>query len=422
MGYAIIGTGPAGVVAAETLRNVDKQSEIVLIGNELEPPYSRMAIPYLLTGKVGEEGTYLRHDEKHYDSLGIRVVQGAVAKVDTKSKQLHMAGSGLGGLFKKKEPYDRLLIASGSSPNRPPIPGMDLPQVQSCWTLEDARAIEKLAQKGSRVVLMGAGFIGCIVMEALALRGVKLTVVEMGDRMVPRMMNSKAGRMIKSWCEHKGVTVHTSTQVTAIEPASKSQVLVRLASGESIEADLVISATGVKPNVGFLADTGIEIDQGIVVNRRMQTSIPDVYAAGDVAQGRDFSTGGSSVQAIQPTAVEHARIAALNMANQEVEHHGSLSMNVLDTLGLISSSFGSWMGVEGGTQAELCDESGYKYLNLQFEGERLVGATSIGLTQHVGVIRGLIQSRAQLGVWHERLQADPTRIMEAYLANMQVIT
>ena len=191
---------------------------------------------------------------------------------------------------------------------------------------------------------------------------------------------------------------------------------VSLESGEGLETDLVICATGVRPNTGFLEGSGLEIGQGIKVDSRLETNLEGVYAAGDVAEGLDFSTGGYSVQAIQPTATEHGRIAATNMAaGHELSYPGSINMNVLDTLGLISASFGSWQGVAGGSSAELSDLDGYRYLNLQFEEDRLVGASSLGLTEHVGVLRGLIQSRARLGVWLKRLKADPTRIMEAYL-------
>jgi NAD(P)H-nitrite reductase large subunit len=144
-------------------------------------------------------------------------------------------------------PFDRLLIATGSSPATPPIPGIAGPGVHSCWTLADARAIQALAKPGARVVQMGAGFIGCIILEALASRGVKLTVVEMGDRMVPRMMGPVAGGMIKQWCESKGVTVHTGTRVDAIERDDSPVLKVRLSTGQLLEADLVISATGVRP-------------------------------------------------------------------------------------------------------------------------------------------------------------------------------
>ena len=168
--------------------------------------------------------------------------------------------------------------------------------------------------------------------------------------------------MIARWCESKGVSVRTGTRVTEIARSNGSLVLAT-DSGDPIEADLVVCATGVSPNIGFLdgaagaagaagaraaAGTRIECDTGILVDHRLRTSVRDIYAAGDVAQGPDFSTGRQEVHAIQPTAVEHGRIAALNMAGADTPFRSSLSMNVLNTLGLVSSSFGLWMGVEGG--------------------------------------------------------------------------
>jgi NAD(P)H-nitrite reductase large subunit len=268
-------------------------------------------------------------------------------------------------------------------------------------------------------VLLGAGFIGCIILEALAERGVDLTVVEPMDRMVPRMMNQTAGGLLKRWCEDKGVQVLTGARAVAVQPGASS-LTVDLDRGQSLEADLVIRATGVQPNVGFLKGSGIDVDQGVLVSECLMTSADDVFAAGDVCQGLDVSTRQFHVQAIQPTAVEHGRVAAHNMTTDcRIPHSGNLNMNVLDTLGLISSSFGLWQGVDGGESAELLDADRFRYLNLQFRDDCLVGATSLGLTEHVGVIRGLIQSEKGLGVWKDRLVRDPTRLMEAYLASVQ---
>ena len=122
---------------------------------------------------------------------------------------------------------------------------------------------------------------------------------------------------------------------------------------------------------------------------------------------------------MQPTAADHGRIAAMNMAGHETKHAGSVNMNVLDTMGLIASSFGLCMGSDGGESAELRNDARYQYLNLQFEEDVLVGASSLGLTEHVGVIRGLIQTGVRLGHWKDRLMKDPTRVMEAYLARTQ---
>ena len=414
MRHVIIGAGPAGVVAAETLRGLDSQSAITLIGDEPEPPYSRMAIPYCLNDMIGEAGTYLRKTEGHYDGLNIEVVQDRVTALSTQDKTLTLVSGG-------SQTYDHLLIASGSTPTAPPIDGIDLPGVHACWTLDDYRRIIERAKPGSSIVLMGAGFIGCIILEALAARGVNLTVVELENRMVPRMMNEASGGLIKRWCEDKGVRVLTSTRVEGIESDSPNDMLkVNLSDGETLDADLVISATGVAPNTAFLEGSGIEVDHGILVNDRLQTNLDAVYAAGDVAQGRNFSTGEYSVQAIQPTAVEHARIAATNMSDgHEIKHQGSLNLNVLSTMGLISASFGAWEGVDGGDSAELSDSGRYRYLNLQFKEDVLIGAHSLGLTAQVGILRGMIQTGLHLGVWKDRLMRNPLNLTEAYVAATQ---
>ena len=402
------------MIAAETLRKADPNADITIIGDEPEPPYSRMAIPYYLIDNIEESGTYLRDPKKHFDSQKIEVVQQHVDSIDTAAKQVTLADG-------STRAYDKLLIATGSHPVSPPIPGLDLPQVHSCWTLEDARNIIKLAQPGSNVVLIGAGFIGCIILEALVKRGVKLSVVETGNRMVPRMLDENAGGLLESWCKKEGIDVHTSCSVDGIEGAADDQVEVSLSDGSKMTAALVITATGVKANIDLVKGTDIETDEGILVNRRMQSSNPDVYAAGDVAQGIDFSTGNHEVQAIQPTATDHGRIAALNMAGQGSEHHGTLNMNVLDTVGLVSCSFGLWMGVDGGESAELYNPDEYQYINLQFDGDHLVGASSVGKTQHIGVLRGLIETRVHLGEWKQRLMQDPSAIMEAYVGSTQEV-
>jgi NAD(P)H-nitrite reductase large subunit len=414
MKHVIVGAGPSGVIAAETLRKVDPTSSIIVIGDEPEAPYSRMALPYLIINKIDESGTYLRKDPSHYSNKEIDVIRDRVSVIDSKAKTLELQDH-------NPVSYDKLLIATGSHPVRPPIEGMDLPGIHSCWTLEDGRNIIKKAKPGANVVLMGAGFIGCIILEALALRKVNLTVIEMGDRMVPRMMDHTAGNLIKDWCLEKKVAVHTSTRVEAIVKGNDEALKVKLDSGKVLDADLVISATGVAANIQFLEGSGLETDFGVLVNDRLQSNVSDIYAAGDVCQGKDFSTGEYSVQAIQPTAADHGRIAAMNMAGRDTVHQGCINMNVLDTMGLISSSYGLWMGVDGGESARLCDESRYRYLKLEFEDDVLVGAQALGLTQHVGVLRGLIQTKLKLGKWKDHLLKDPTRIMEAYLANTQAI-
>jgi NAD(P)H-nitrite reductase large subunit len=410
MHHVILGAGPAGVIAAETIRKHQPQDVITIVGDEKEPPYSRMAIPYLLMGNIPEAGTWLRKGLGHFDALQIKLVQGRATHIDIGTRSVALDSG-------QQLRFDTLLIATGSTPIRPPIPGIDLPGVHPCWTLEDARKIMGLAVKGARVLQMGAGFIGCIIMEALAARGVHLSVVEMGDRMVPRMMGPTAGGMIKEWCEMKGVEVFTGTRVEAIDTATP--LSVRLSNGKRLTADLVISATGVRPAIGFLENSGIRCLLGVLTDEHMQTNVPGIYAAGDCAEAFDKISGKMMVSAIQPNAADQARVAGLNMAGQKAVLPGVTQINVLDTLGLVSASFGDWQGVPGGDQVELTDRAAGRHLCLQFKGDVMVGCNSIGWTDHVGVLRGLVEGQVRLGPWKEYLKQDPTRLMEAYLASAQ---
>jgi NADPH-dependent 2,4-dienoyl-CoA reductase/sulfur reductase-like enzyme len=480
MKHVILGAGPAGVIAAETIRKHAPHDQILIVGDEDEAPYSRMAIPYLLIGKVAESGTHLRHGASHFQDLRIDLKHARCTAVNAEQRSLTLSdGSAL--------TFDTLLIATGSRPVSPPIPGIDSPDVHPCWTLADARAIQQKATKGKRVLQMGAGFIGCIIMESLAARGVELTVVEMGDRMVPRMMGPTAGGMIKDWCEKKGVKVFTGARVTAIEPAGAAAAAstpaqaqaqaqahaadsapasggllhkiasffgagtpaaaaaeaamaaneaapaaptkptaapgkglrVKLSTGQTLHADLVISATGVKPNIEFLEKSSVKCLLGVLTDEHMRTSVPGIYSAGDCAEAFDKVSGKTIVSAIQPNAADQAYVAAMNMVGRPASLKGVTQINVLDTLGLVSTSFGNWEGVPGGQHVELTDRQAGRHLSLQFKGDVMVGCNSLGWTDHVGVMRGLVEGQVKLGEWKDQLLKDPTRLMEAYLASAQ---
>ncbi len=441
MKHVILGAGPAGVIAAETIRKHAPDDEILVIGDEPEPPYSRMAIPYLLVGKIDEEGTYLRRGANHFESLRIGLKRARAKSIDVEKRVVLLDGNTEVG-------FDRLLVATGSTPATPNIPGIHGRGVHTCWTLKDARAIAALAVPGARVIQMGAGFIGCIIMESLAARGVKLSVVEMGDRMVPRMMGPTAGGMIREWCESKGIAVYTGARVEAIDrpPAdaaptgllgkvaraigigrsapsptetqpTAAPMSVRLSTGVRLEADLVINATGVKPNIGFLENSGIICLQGVLADEHLQTNVPGIYAAGDCAEAFDKISGKTMVSAIQPNAAEQARVAAMNMVGREASLPGVTQINVLDTLGMVSASFGNWQGVSGGEHVEVTDRSAGRHISLRFDGDRMIGCNAIGWQQHLGVMRGLVEGEVRLTPeWKLRLLEDPTKVAEAYLA------
>ena len=178
-------------------------------------------------------------------------------------------------------------------------------------------------------------------------------------------------------------------------------------------ADVVIVSTGVKPRLHYLEGCDIDIDQGIVVDAHMQTNQLDVYAAGDCAQGLDFSTGKTAVHAVQPTATEHGRIAAANMVgNNNLRYKGSLNMNILDTLGLVTCSFGAWEGVAGGDSAEMYNPDNHQYVNLQFKDDVLVGANSV-VSRTPWRPEGLIETQIP-PEWKDRLKENPVNLVDAY--------
>ncbi len=406
MNHVIIGAGPAGVIAAETLREQDPRAAITLVSGERGEPYARMAIPYILAGRITEAGAHQRKHAGHFDDLGIRYL-------NHKAMQVHASANG--GSVDLDDgstlEYDRLLVATGSSPTVPPLSGTDLDGVVTCWTLEDARAIATRLKSGAKIVMVGAGFVAGVCMKSLVERGAQLSVIAGRTGQILRSMMTPVGsRLLQRWLEDKGVNVITQGRIDRIDPGPRLVMDTR-----TLDADLIILATGVHPNVSFLDSTGAEIDQGIVIDDRMRTTVPNVYAAGDVAQGRDFSTGEWVVHALQPTATEHGRVAALNMAGKDVPYRGSLGMNVLDTVGLISQTFGLWQGVDGGETAESINEDQFLYTRLCFDDDVLVGAISIGQGRSVGAIRGLIQTRRKLGAWKQRLLKDPQLVTDAFV-------
>jgi NAD(P)H-nitrite reductase large subunit len=408
MRHVIIGTGPAGVIAAETIRERAPADEILLIGREAEAPYARMAIPLLLAGQIREAGTHLRKDAEHFAKLGIAQRHGSVTHIDSRSRELWMDDGGTVA-------FDRLLIASGASPDLPAIPGIGSPGVHACWTLQDAHRIMRLARRGAHVILIGAGFIGCVVMEALAARGVRLTVIEKRSRLAPNMLSQGAGNMVQRWCENRGITVHTATRVGAIR-SDGTALAARLSSGQWLTADLIVCTTGASPNIGFARGSGIHCMQGIVVDAAMQTNVEGIYAAGDCAEVFDSATQATVISGVQANAADQAYCAALNMTGTRAFQHGVRQVNALDTMGLTATSFGQWRGVSGGQWVEFNDERYFRYLRLEFEKDMLIGFNAIGMTEQAAMLRHLVRDRVALGEWKDALLKDPTLVKEAYAA------
>ena len=407
----IVGAGPAGMYAAETIRSLDATAAITLVGDE--PPHARMALPYWLAGQVPRAQTLTGGPELYARlQLDARIGVRATALDPTAQRVELSDGTSL--------EFDALLLALGSRPRRLAIPGAELPGVQTMWSLADTETLLDGLQPGTEVCLIGAGFIGLIVLNALWKRRCKLQVVESADHILPRMLGVDAAGVAEQWLSARGVSLHPGEQVERIE-ADGSRRGVILADGGELSADRVILATGVQPNVELARAAGLKVESGILVDQRCRTSAPGIYAAGDCAAGPNLLGGPHEVHAIQPTAVDHGRVAGANMAGKDVEYPGSLSMNILDVAGLQCVSFGNWTGDGPDTQV-LRNAGSALYRKLVWDGGALVGAVfvgpmnDVGMLNDVGMVKGFIQSQVQWGEWTRHLQESPADLRRPYVA------
>ncbi|MEE8075452.1 MAG: FAD-dependent oxidoreductase [Candidatus Binatia bacterium] len=410
--HVIVGAGTAGWNAITTLRELDKgDSEIILVSEEA--PYSRMVLPYYLAQSIGESHVYTANPSRLAKlKVETRVGQRA-QQIDVASKKLVLKGGG-------EIPYDRLLIATGSSPIKAPVPGADGDNVHSFWTLAHARAVTASLRKDARVVVIGAGFISFTILNALVNRGAKLSVVELESRILPRMVDETGAAIVEKWLTERGVVVRTATKLSSIEDKNGAKLL-RFEKGPDLEADLVIMATGIRPNIEWARSSGIEINSGILVDDHCRTSVTDIFAAGDIAEGPDAVTGERVVHAIEPTAMQHGRVAAANMAGMDTAFEGSLLMNIVDVLDLEIASFGAWDDPKAEVfEAVQADRPAYR--KLLFRGGRVVGAILLGKTRDiwttndVGMLKGLVHTGVDLSDWKDHLRTNPFDVKRAFLA------
>lgn len=410
----IIGGGPVATNAIETIRQFDNQSQITLICDE--PAHSRMALPYWLSGQIPREHTYTS-DDAHYSKFGVDAKIGVrVDAVDADGKSLSLSdGSSLG--------FDNLLIATGASPLPLPVPGADLNGVQNLWTLDHTQSLLDAigTEAKPRVLMIGAGFIGFIMLNAMHKRGWDLTVVERETHVLPRMLDDGGAEIVQSWLTSRGISLHCGVSVKSISEGDDGAKIVELDNGTTCEADLVIVAIGIKPNKDFLDGSGIEMEDGVLVNDRLQTNYSNIYAGGDVAQGPVLGSDVREIHPIQPTAVDHGRVAGANMAGQAVEYPGSLLMNVLDNCGLQCASFGNWDD-SGAEAMTISNAAGFVYRKLLWRDDQIVGAifsgraNDLGMLNDVGMVKGILQTGTRFGPWKKYLSENPFDIRRAYVA------
>jgi NAD(P)H-nitrite reductase large subunit len=416
--HLIIGGGTAGINAIRTIREEERErSQITLVS--AERPYSRMVLPYYLDRSISESHVFTATAAVLAEWQVVTHLGRRAAGLDVKASTCTLDDG-------TKIEYDDCLVATGSSPVRAPVPGADGKGVHSFWTLEEARGVVAQVKPGTEVVMVGAGFISFTILNSILSLGAKLTIVEIAPRILPRMVDGQGAALVQAWLEKHGVTIRANTAVTAIEDVSARGGAVkkrlRFGEGEDLLADVVIMATGIRTNLEWLKESGIAINRGITVDDRLRSSVASVYAAGDVAEGKDLITGEAAVHAIEPTAQEHGRVVGANMAGRDVRYRGSLLANIVEVCHLDVASFGAWEDASAQAVTGLRPDRP-AYRKLLFRGDRLTGAIILGpsadiwTTNDVGMLKGLVQSGVGLGRFKDYLSRNPFDIKPAYIAS-----
>jgi len=333
MNIAVIGSSAAANSALEAFRAIDQKSPVVLISREKHPPYSRVLLPYFLQGKIECDQLFYRPAD-FFDRLKVKTRLGrSVVKIDLPLKSLSLDNG-------EQIPFDKLLIASGSSPVKPPIPGIRDEEIGHLWTIEDAVRVDPQLQENKHLTIIGGGNIALMLAWVAFQRKMKVTVIEWLPQVLPQILDRTAAERLEAEIRRTGTRVLTGTAIKKIEKQPQGHYLVFPADQEPLRADRIIIAAGVRPNTGFVDPDRIETDIGILVNDRMETSVSDIYAAGDVAQGPLAFGGPCGVQALWTTAVEHGRIAGANMAGRKMSYPGSLGGSVSEFFHMTVASLG----------------------------------------------------------------------------------
>lgn len=293
--------------------------------------------------------------------------------------------------------YDRLLVASGSSPKIPDIPGIQAKGVFGLRTLEHAKGIMDYTAPGKRAVVIGGGFVSLKAAYALLKAGMSVTAVISSGQILSQMLDKPAADLVANVLTTKGMVIKYHTDVKQVVTHGDTVSAVELTSGEQQPADLVIVGKGVTPNTGFLTDSGIRVDRGIVVDEYLQTTIPGVYAAGDVAQGYDIVSGEQRINAIWPNATEQGAIAGKNMTGARLAYSGSIGMNSADFFGLSTIAAGAAKATGNGYEVAEIHPGGDLYRRLVFKQDLLVGFIMVGNTQKAGILTTLIKEKVPLG-------------------------
>lgn len=395
MNYVIIGNSAAAVGTIEGIRQIDKTGKITVISDEKYHTYSRPLISYWLMGKVTDKNICYRSPD-FYEKNGVEtILDSRAAKIDTASKTVVLADG-------NAVPYDKLMVATGSKPFVPPMNGMD--KIASCHTFmsyDSVKAIRSEIKEGARVLIIGAGLIGLKAAEALNEYKADITVVDMADRILPSILDIRAGSIMQKYIESKGIKFILGTSVDEFSERS-----AKLKNGDTVDFDMVIIAVGVRPNTGLISEAGGRVERGIICDSTQKTTLEDIYAAGDCTVSHDASSDTDKILALLPNAYMQGEVAGRNMAGAETMYLNAIPMNAIGFFGLHIITAGSYDG------EEYIEENGNIYKKLVFKDGLLRGYILMGDVKRAGIYTSMIKERIDLGsVDIEMLKNHPQMMM-----------
>lgn len=390
MRYVIIGGSVAGISAAKEIRENDSSGEIVMISGEKSGPYFRPMIPLLIAGQKSEED--ILYPEDQLPGKSINAICGTVIEVDAKKKEVLLASG-------ERLAFDTLLIATGGAPLKPAIPGLEGEGVYPLRSMAHAIQIRDAVPTAVSAVVIGGGLVG--IKAALALREQaissgktprEVTVIETLPEILSGRLDRRGAEIIRAAVMQQGISVLTGENVSEVVRRQSAVSGVKLSSGRTIKTDLVIVAAGVKPDIAYLKNSGIQTNRGVLVNELLQTNIADVYAAGDAVEGEDLVTGQTVVSGLWTNAVEMGRTAGMNMAGRNVKYPGFLSvMNAAELAGIPFVSVGV---IEPGIGYKtIIHDRDYGYSKLVFKDDFLEGAIFVRDLKNAGIYTNLIKNR-----------------------------
>lgn len=382
--YVVIGNGVAAVGCIEGIRKEDAAGKIIVISKEPHPVYCRPLISYYLEGKTNLERMAYR-DKNFYERMECEVLYGKKAvQIDPSTKQIALNDDTV-------IPYDKLCIATGSSPFVPPFTGLEsVEQKHSFMTMDDMLELEASINENSDVLIVGAGLIGLKCAEGLKDRVSSITICDLADRVLSSILDADCAAMMQKHLEQNGINFMSNDSAVSFD---KNTAFMK--SGKTVCFDVLVLAVGVRANTSLIKEIGGEVNRGILISNKMETSIPDIYAAGDCTEGEDISFHDKRVLAILPNAYMQGNCAGINMAGGSSVFDKGIPMNSIGFFGLHAMTAGSYYTAEQG--GELYEEKSEGTLKRLFtSGDYLTGFILIGATERAGIYTSLIRERIPL--------------------------